>query len=73
MNKFDKLLKKERFYKHYIDDCVLRTVPINNWITVYVKFSKESEYKIRPDSKLFADSIFMNKPEWIAKEEYYNF
>jgi len=73
MDKYDKLLKKEQFFKHPFDDCVLRTVPTNEWVTIYVRFSKESEYKPEPGSKLFTDSIFMNEPEWITKKEYYDF
>lgn len=73
MDKYDKLVEKEQFFKHPYEPIVLRTVPTGEWVEFFARFSGGAEYQPDPGGNMVNDAIFMNEPDWITKDEYYNF
>lgn len=73
MDKYDRFLKEEQFYKHPLEDCVLRTIPKDEGWETYIRFSKEAEYKPVKNSNIVMDAELGSNTQWITKEEYYNF
>ncbi len=73
MSKYDKFLKEEHFYKHPLEDCVVRTIPTAQGWDTFLKFSKGKEYKPVQNSNIIMDALLSTKKEWITKKEYYDF